>query len=122
MGRKPRRIILPHLGLVTFRCHVGRTRPPTMFMFFGPMGRDHDSQKQLSVTLETRQLQTNKEKTEPFSKAIWENLEVLEIEHFKNEGKDEDQNIPEIYVYPKHKRTCSNMGSISITKHESEIC
>ena len=53
LTQKLHRIILFHLGLITFRIHLGRTRKPFMFVVLGPSERDHDSQNQLILILET---------------------------------------------------------------------
>ena len=50
---KLRRTILLHFGLVTFRFHFGETRKPIIFTVFGLGGRDHDSQNQYHLSLET---------------------------------------------------------------------
>ena len=53
IAQKLRRIILLHFGLVTFRFHYWETRKPITFIFFGPGGRDNESQYQFFSTLET---------------------------------------------------------------------
>ena len=50
---KLRRIILLHLGLITFRFHDWKTLKPLFVMVLGPGGRDHDSQNQYYLSLET---------------------------------------------------------------------
>ena len=52
VARKLHRIILLHFRLVTFRTHFRKTRKPFMSMVFGTGGPDHDSQNQLSPSLE----------------------------------------------------------------------
>ena len=48
-----RSIILLHFGLITFRIHYRKTVDPLIFMVLGPGGRDHKSQNQYYLSLET---------------------------------------------------------------------
>ncbi len=60
---KLRSIIPLRFGLVTFRFHYWKTPKSLIFMIVGPGGRDHDSQNQYHLSLETPGLQTIQEKT-----------------------------------------------------------
>ena len=53
IARELRRIILFHLGLVTFRFHHWKTPKPLIFMVLGTGGGDHDSRNQYVLSLET---------------------------------------------------------------------
>ena len=53
IARKLHRIILPHSGLVSFRFHHWKYPTSLTFMVLGPGGRDHDSQNQYDLSLET---------------------------------------------------------------------
>ena len=53
LAQKVCRTILLRFGLVAFRFHFEKPRKLLMFMVFGPSGRDHDSQNQLFLTLQT---------------------------------------------------------------------
>ena len=53
LTQKLHRMILLHVGLVTFRIHFRETRKPFIVMVFGPSRRDHDSQNQYYWSLET---------------------------------------------------------------------
>ena len=52
LAQKVRRIILLHLGRVTFRIHFGKARKVITFMLFGLGGRVHDSPNQYYLSLE----------------------------------------------------------------------
>ena len=72
--RKFLMIILPHLGLVTFRFHVGKNRAPVIFITFGFGGRVHDPRHQLQLTFCPPNYSNNSRiNPETFSKSIvWE--------------------------------------------------
>ena len=53
IARKLRKIILPHLGLITFGINFGKTQQPIIFMVSGRGGRDHESPNQYDLPLET---------------------------------------------------------------------
>ena len=86
--KKLRRIILLHIGVVTFRFHFPKIREVLIFMIFGPGGRVDESQQQLLlllllllVTLDTPELhKTNKENTNAFQEHIsFANINIMEI-------------------------------------------
>ena len=51
VARKIRRIILLHLGLVTFQFHFPKIRVVFIFMIFGSGGRVHGPQKTIMLDL-----------------------------------------------------------------------
>ena len=86
IGQTLRRIILLHLGLVTFRIHFRKIRKPFIFMVFGPSGRDHDSQNQLYLILGTPRYFNKSEKhtSSLLQIIILGNIKSFENEHLGN--------------------------------------
>ena len=74
-AQKLRRIILLHFGQVVFRIHFRRTRKPLISIVFG---RDHDSQNQYYLSLETPEYSKEfKKYPEPFHKISF--LEIWKL-------------------------------------------
>ena len=63
LAQKLCRIILLHFGLVTFMIHFRNPRKPSIFMVFGPIGRDHDSQNSDFWAWDTKRFQIVQEQS-----------------------------------------------------------
>ena len=87
-------------------------------MVFGPSERDHGTQNQFFLILETpKDIEEVTKITNAFLKiSIFGNLKILNIASFVFVGEGADQRIPKIFVFLKILHT----GSISSRKHESE--
>ena len=113
MAQKLCRIILLHLGLITFRFHFGKTRKP--IMIFGLGRRVRDSQSQQSLTLDTPD-DSKQFKKIPihFENYYFWNLKILGLYLFvllEKAGTEDPSD--------KFLKTL-NMGSISSRKHALE--
>ena len=98
LARQPRRIIQFHFGLITFRIHCGKTRKVINCMVFGASGRDHDSQSQYHLSMQTPGYSKSfKKNADPFLKhLIFGNLKTSKIGNYETCGKDVGRTIPKI--------------------------
>ena len=97
------------------RFHFGKTRKPCISMCFGPSARDHDSQNQLLITLETaRYSKTYKKITKSFfsKDMLFRHPRILHIETVR---KDLCRNVLKIRLI---LLISLNTGSISARKHK----
>ena len=120
IAQKLRRIILLHLGLVTFRCHYGRTRKPLMFMIWGFLNVSTTPKTNIIYLWRHQNTLNNSRKnTESILENLCGKVKISELQLFELFGKDGDRTIPTIFL-----RCCLkilDMGSISFKNMKWEF-